>query len=331
VVGVVARLEAAQDGDGVGDAGLADVDGLEATFEGLVLLDVLAVLLERGGADAAQLAAGQGGLEQVAGVHGAFGLAGADQRVELVDEENDAAIRVDHGLDDGLEALLELTAILGAGDQGAHVQRDELFVLKGLGDIAGQNPLGKSFHDGGLADAGRADEDGVVLGAAGQDLHAAADFVVAADHGVELAEAGRLDQVAAEAFERLVGILGVLAVHGGVAAHLLQSSEYVVLAGCVQPQDLLGIAGDVREREEQVLGRNVLILHAAGFAFGGAEHVDESAVGAERAAGLSGQAFELGVRHRADLCHVGAGLFEQGQDDAAVVASAVGQEGGQQV
>ena len=40
--------------------GLADVDRLEAALERGVLLDVLAVLVERGGADAAQLAAGEG-------------------------------------------------------------------------------------------------------------------------------------------------------------------------------------------------------------------------------------------------------------------------------
>ena len=38
---------------------LADEDLLEAPLEGGVLLDVLAVLVERGGADQAQLAAGQ--------------------------------------------------------------------------------------------------------------------------------------------------------------------------------------------------------------------------------------------------------------------------------
>ena len=48
--------------------GLADVDRLEAAFQGGVLLDVLAVFVERGGADAAEFAAGQGRLEQVGGV-----------------------------------------------------------------------------------------------------------------------------------------------------------------------------------------------------------------------------------------------------------------------
>ena len=68
---------------------LIDQHRLEAAFEGGVLFDVLAVFVERGGADAVQLAAGQHRLEQVAGVHRPFGLAGADDGVQFVDEQDD--------------------------------------------------------------------------------------------------------------------------------------------------------------------------------------------------------------------------------------------------
>ena len=64
---------------------------LEAALERGVLLDALAVLVERGGADQAQLAAGQHRLDHVAGVHRALGVARADDRVQLVDERDDLA------------------------------------------------------------------------------------------------------------------------------------------------------------------------------------------------------------------------------------------------
>ena len=93
VVGLVALLEAAQDRDRVLDGRLADVDRLEAALERGVLLDVLLVLVERGRADGAQLAAGEHRLEQVGGVDGALGGAGADDRVQLVHEQDDLAAR----------------------------------------------------------------------------------------------------------------------------------------------------------------------------------------------------------------------------------------------
>ena len=71
---------------------LVDHDRLEPPLQRGVLLDVLAVLVERGRADHVQLAAGQHRLEHVAGVHRALGGAGADHGVQLVDEQQDPAL-----------------------------------------------------------------------------------------------------------------------------------------------------------------------------------------------------------------------------------------------
>ena len=90
---LVFLLEAAQDRDRVLDRRLGHEDRLEAPRERRVLLDVLAVFVERGRADAMQLAARQRRLQHVGRVHRALGLAGADQRVQLVDEQDDSGLR----------------------------------------------------------------------------------------------------------------------------------------------------------------------------------------------------------------------------------------------
>ena len=167
VVDLVLALEAAQDRDRVLDARLLDEHRLEAALERGVLLDVLAVLVERGRADGAQLAAGEHRLQQVGGVDRALGGAGADDRVQLVDEQHDVAAGVLDLLEHRLEAVLELTAVLGAGDQRADVERDHTAVLEALGHVAGDDPLGEALGDRRLADAGLADQHRVVLGARG--------------------------------------------------------------------------------------------------------------------------------------------------------------------
>ena len=121
--------------------GSPTIDRLEAPFQRGVFLDVLAVFVQRGGADAAELAAGQRRLEQVGGVAAPFGPAGADDGVQLVDEEDHVA-GVDHFLEHGLEPLLELAAKLGAGDQGAHVQGDHTAVLEAFGHVAVRRSAG---------------------------------------------------------------------------------------------------------------------------------------------------------------------------------------------
>src|SRR6185312_9816951 len=161
-------------------AGRVDNDLLEAAFEGAVLLDVLAVLVERGGADALDLAAREGRLEDVGGVDGPFRAAGADQGVQLVDKQ-DRVLGPADLVHDRLDAFLELTAVFRAGDHHGEVEDDDALVAQKLGDVAVDDQLGQPFDDGGLADAGLTEEDRVVLGTATEHLDDALDLVLAAD------------------------------------------------------------------------------------------------------------------------------------------------------
>ena len=162
VVLLVALADAQQDLDRLLERGLFDHDRLEPALEGGVALDVLAVLVERGRADALELAARQRRLEDVRCVDRALGGAGADEGVQLVDEE-DRVVGVAELLDDLLEALLELAAVLGAGDERADVERQDPLVQQRLGHVARDDPMGQALGDRGLADAGLADQRRVVL------------------------------------------------------------------------------------------------------------------------------------------------------------------------
>ena len=210
MVHLVALLEPAQDADRVLDRGFADVHLLEASLERRVLLDVLAVLVERRGADHAQLAARQHRLDHVAGVHRPLGTTGTDDRVELVDERDDLAFGVGDLLEHRLEALLELTAVLRAGEHRRDVERNQALVLETFGDVAVGDARGQALDDRRLADAWLADEHGVVLAATREHLDAAADLLVAPDDRVDLAALGERREVLAVLLERGELLLGVL-------------------------------------------------------------------------------------------------------------------------
>ena len=202
VVLLVARLERGQDLDRVLDARLLDIDGLEATLEGRVLGEVLAELLGRGGTDDLESTACENGLEHGARVDGALGRAGTDDGVHLVDKQ-DNVVGFGRLLDHVLEALLKLTAILGARDKTRQVERPDILVHKILGHIASSNLLRQALDDSRLAHAGIAQDKRIVLGAARKDLHHALDFLFAANHGVELAVARLLREVSRKLLERV--------------------------------------------------------------------------------------------------------------------------------
>ena len=122
-------------------------------------------------------------------------------------------------LEHGLEPLLELAAELGAGDERAEVEREEALVLEALRHVAVDDALREPLDDRRLADAGLADEHGIVLRPAREDLDDAADLLVAADHRVELALARGLGEVARVALQRLILVLGRLVGDAMRAAH----------------------------------------------------------------------------------------------------------------
>ena len=159
MVDLVALAKAAQDADRVLDGRFADHHRLEPAFERGILLDVLAVLVERGGANRVELAAREHRLEHVRRVNRALGRARADHGVQLVDEQDDEALRVGDFLEDGFQPLFELAAILCARDERAHVERDDAFVLQPFGHVAADDAAGQAFDDGRLPDARFADED----------------------------------------------------------------------------------------------------------------------------------------------------------------------------
>ena len=129
-----------------------------------------------------------------------IGGARPDQRVQLVDEQDDVAAGVDL-LEHLLQAFLEVTAVAAASHQRTQVEGVELLVLQRLRNLAVHDGLCQALDDGGLADTGLADQHRVVLGAPAEHLHDPLDFLFPADHRVELALHGGGGQVAAELVE----------------------------------------------------------------------------------------------------------------------------------
>ena len=254
---LVLLLQAAQDRDRILDRRLGHEHGLETPRERRVLLDMLAIFVERGRANAVQLAARQRGLQEVRRIHRAIRLARADERMHLVDEQDDAALGRRHLVENGLQPLLEFAAIFRAGDQRAHIEREQLLVLQRFRHVAVDDAQREALDDRRLADAGLADENGIVLGAARQNLDRATDFLVATDHRIKLARSRGLGQIAGVFLQRVIGVLGGSRIRSASLAQILDRRIQRLRRHASIAEDFRGFRTLLhRQREQQAFDRD---------------------------------------------------------------------------
>ena len=174
--------------------------------------------------------------------------------MHLVDEQDDAALGRGHLVQHGLQPLLELAAIFRAGDQRAHVERQQLLVADRFRHVAVDDAQREALDDRGLADAGLADQHRIVLGAARQHLDGAADLLVAADDRIELARPRGLGEVAGVFLQRVIGVLGARRIGGAALAQIVDRGVQRLRRHAGVRQDLAGLGALLhRQREQQAL------------------------------------------------------------------------------
>ena len=264
MVDLVALLQAAQDRNRVLDARLTHQHRQETPLKGRVLLDVLLVLVQRRGADAVQFAARQCGLEHVGRIHRTFGATSTDQGVELVDEQHDGPLAACNLFQHGFQALFELAAVLGAGQQCTDVERHDALVFQAFRHIARDDAQGEAFGDRGLAHTRITNQHRVVLATTRQHLHDAPDLRVTADDGVELALRRGFRQVTRVLGQSFKAGFGIVGRDFAVTAHLGQRGFNALRAQATRGEQ----ARDIRttllaERHEYMFGRHILIAHLA--------------------------------------------------------------------
>ena len=215
-----------------------------------------------------------------------------------------------------------------ACDQGAQIERYHALVLEALRHVPLDDPQGQTFGNRRFADPRFANQHRVVLGASQQDLDDAADFLVAADHRIQLALTGPFDQVDAVALEGLELLLRVLIGDAGGAAHGLQSLKHVGVGDRVEFEDVAGLGIDLRQGEQQVFRRNELVFHGGGQSLGRFENIHQAFTRLRgRPAGDPRQMAEFGLDDLIELAAIDADLIEQRPGNAL----SLGQKGGQQV
>src|SRR5690606_14716672 len=102
---------------------------LETSLQRGIFFDMLAVFIERSRADTVQLTTGQHRLQEVARIHCAIDFPRTHNGMKFVYEEDDLPVAVLYFRKHRLQSLFKLPTILRAGQQRAHIERENSFAL----------------------------------------------------------------------------------------------------------------------------------------------------------------------------------------------------------
>ena len=141
-------------------------------------------------------------------------------------------------------------------------------LFRPFGHVAIGDALSETLDDGGLADAGLADQHRVVLGAPAEHLDDAADLVVATDDRIDLAVAGALGEVLPVLLEGGEVLLRGLTGDPVAAANFLQGLQQLLAAD----------AESLVHGQQQVLDRQEVVLQILLVGLGVLDDVVELAV-----------------------------------------------------
>ena len=152
--------------------------------------------------------------------------------MQFVEEGDDLSLRLLDLVEHGFEPFLELTAVFGAGNYRAEVERDDPLRLQPLGDVTIGDTTGQAFDDRSLSNPGLADEDRVVLGPSREDLDHASNLIVTTNDRVELALAGDGGEVTPILLQSVEGGFGII---GGDTAGAADPLQRLQDGGCGEP------------------------------------------------------------------------------------------------
>ena len=184
--------------------------------------------------------------------------------MHFVDEQQDPAVARRHLGENRLQPLFELAAILGARNESPHVERHEFLVREIVGNVAVDDPQGQSLRDGRLADTRFANQDRIVLGSPGQDLHGSADFVVATDDGIDLPFPRICSQIPRKAIQGVIPFVGGFGIDCPAHSHPIDRCLQLVCGDIPGTQRRSCIRLDLGKGEQQGFDRHKAIIGRIG-------------------------------------------------------------------
>ena len=235
VVLFILRTQPIQNLDRIFGVGRIHNNRLEAAFERSILFDILAIFVDGGCPNALEFTTGKSRLKDVARIQASFGTARAHNRMEFIDEQNNGTVDTLKFRNESLHAFLELSAVLGTGHHGGHIERHHTLVHQEFRNLLLDNLLSEPLDNRRLTDTRFADERRVVLLAAAKNLDQAFNFTATADNRIEFSLLRKRSQVATEMIQnRSLGAGLATNLLTRIATALIDKASVIAIVGAIR-------------------------------------------------------------------------------------------------
>ena len=188
--------------------------------------------------------------------------------MKLIDEQNNPAIAGFNIVQNSLQAFLKFATEFCAGDQCAHIEREDGTVFQAVRHIAANDTLGETLSDGSFANARLTDQHRIVFRFTRKNANCIADFRITANYRIKLVLTGKLDQILTIFFERVICGFRILTGHTGTPANSLQSFQEFRLGdiqGCEQRANRA--VRFFQQTKKQMLNRDIFVAHLLHLVF----------------------------------------------------------------
>ncbi len=170
---------------------------MESPFERGIFFDMAFVFGESGRADETDVASGECGLQDIGGIQSAGSIAGTDERMNFIDEEDDIR-RVLYFADELFQARFEFSAETGSGDDEREVERENPFFREEIAGRSFSDFFRERGHERGFSDTRIAEEEGIVFLFPTEYVNEPFDLMRSPDEGLRLGIFVEVDGVLVE-------------------------------------------------------------------------------------------------------------------------------------
>ena len=145
-----------------------------------------------------------------------------------------------------------------------------------------------------------------------QHLNGATNFIVATNHGVELAHAGTLGQIEGVFFEGFALAFAFSTVHGLATTHSVDGRFHGFAGQAILFGNFGGLRFAVGQCQQEQLAGDELVTALDGFFLGGLHQLGQILANADLVVALHLRQLLDGIfRRRAHRCHIGTGALQQ--------------------